>query len=83
MNRSQILLEDWQYRQLQRLTVLQKRGLSEIVREWISEKLADLQKGKQDPLLEAASMLKGKVKGKVDIRNIDQEIYRYSSERKK
>ena len=75
MNRTQILLEDWQYRQLQRLTVVQKRSLSELVREWISEKLTALSKGKQDPLLQAASMLKERVKGKVDHQNLDKEIY--------
>jgi len=75
MNRTQILLEDWQCHQLQRVALSQKKSLSQLIRDWVSEKLAHLSKQNKDPLLGAASMLKGKIRGPIDHSRLDEEIY--------
>lgn len=76
MYRAQILLEDAQHRLLQRLAAQEKKSLSQMVREWITDRLSQFGEGKQDSLHGAAGLLKGKVKGSVDAKDLDTLIYR-------
>lgn len=76
MYRAQILLEDVQHRLLQRLAAQEKKSLSQMVREWITDRLSQFGDGKQDSLRGAAGLLKGKVKGSVDAKDLDTLIYR-------
>lgn len=79
MYKAQILLEDWQYQQLQRLSLIKKKSLSQLAREWIVEKLGRSLAGrKQDPLNEAAGMLKGSVERRVGVTDLDRHIYKFA-----
>lgn len=75
MFRAQILLEDWQHQQLKQLALRNKKSLSEIVREWIGEKLPRRSKQGKDPFLEIAGILKGKIKSDTDTNRLDDYIY--------
>lgn len=76
MFRTQILLEEWQYRQLKQISASQKRSLSEILRTWISEKLKKTQRSEKDPLFTMAGTLKKEFKTKIDSSKLDSHIYK-------
>lgn len=76
MNRAQILLEDWQLHRLHRLAAMEKKSLSQIIREWVSEKLNEKTGKKKDPLVEAAGMFREEIKESVDHKELDSIIYK-------
>ena len=53
MTRAQILLEERQHKFLEKLSRLQKKSMSKIIREWIEEKsIQSLSERKKDPIFE-------------------------------
>lgn len=75
MHRAQILLEETQFRLLQRLAVRERKSLSRLLREWVAEKLGRMTKGRAEPLDAAAGMLRGQLKAGVDVRRLDEALY--------
>lgn len=76
MYRTQILLEKWQHQSLKLIAIKNKKSLSQIIREWITEKLDEQNRFKKDPLLEAAGTLKKHIKKRVNSSKIDEIIYK-------
>lgn len=58
MHRTQILLENWQYDRLRQLAQERRQSLGEILRRWVTEKLAPspAQEFERDPLLDVVGM---------------------------
>ncbi len=59
MRRTQILLEEWQYQVLQNLANKEKKSLSSIIRELVTEKLAKQKTSPTDPIFEIVGMVAG------------------------
>ena len=59
MRRTQILLEEWQYQILQNLAHKEKKSLSSLVRELITERLAKQKTSRKDTIFEVVGMVEG------------------------
>mgnify|MGYP001620055561 CR=1 FL=1 len=62
-HRTQILLEEWQYQGLREMARQVGSNLSELVRQWVTEKMQQRSRGSRKGLLALA----GKVKDKSDV----------------
>jgi predicted CopG family antitoxin len=60
MRRTQILIEEWQYQILQNLASTEKKSLSSIIRELITEKLVKQKAASKDKIFEVVGMVEGK-----------------------
>lgn len=76
MHRAQILFDESQYRVLQRLAQRERKSLSQLLREWVAERLGRMTKGKRDALDDAAGMLRQHMKERIDIQRLDEHLYK-------
>lgn len=74
MHRTQLLLEEWQYRSLVHLAAKTKKSLSQIIREWITERVRGKEK-KIDSADEVIGIIKGKRNSIKISENVDAILY--------
>lgn len=76
MYRAQVLLENWHQQYLKAIAFKEQKSVSEILRDWITEKLKKKSSSKKDPLFSACGALKGIAKLPLDHNNLDKNIYK-------